>query len=217
MAERNSSPARNAAGGEARRATSQQRSEESASSQPNASETRSTGMVDRMKDRVSAQINSQKDRATDGLGTMAQAVRQSTQQLRDQQHDTVAGYVEQAAEQIEKLSQTLKQKNVGELLSDAQRLARRQPALFVGAAFTLGLIGARVMKSSPPDEQYGGYRAGGASLSQYSGSSPGGVEYQRTVPATTSAASGSSTAAGTSSVGRSPSPSQAYRSNTENR
>ena len=215
MAERNS-PVHNAAGDEARRATSQQRSQEPGSSQRTASETTATGMVDRMKDRASAQINSQKDRATDGLGTMAQAVRQSTQQLRDQQHDTVAGYVEQAAEQIEKLSQRLKQKDVGELLNDAQRLARRQPALFVGAAFVLGLIGARVMKSSPPDEPYGGYSAGGGSLSQYSGSSRGRVDYQRAIPATPSP-SGSSTAAGASSVGRSPSPSQAYRSNTENR
>jgi hypothetical protein len=181
MAERNSSPARNAAGGEAFRATSQQRSHESASSQRTASETTSAGMVDRMKDRASAQINSQKDLSADGLGTMAQAVRQSTQQLRDQHHDTVAGYVEQAAEQMEKLSQRLKQKDVGELLSEAQRLARRQPALFVGSAFALGLIGARVMKSSPPDEQFAGYSAGSAS------------------------------------VGRSPSPSSAYRSNTENK
>jgi hypothetical protein len=113
-------------------------------------------MVDRMKDRASEQINSQKNRATDGLGTMAQAVRQSTQQLRDQRHETVASYVEQAADQLERLSQRLKQKDVGELLEDAQRLARRQPALFVGSAFALGLIGARFMKSSP-DGRNGGY------------------------------------------------------------
>jgi hypothetical protein len=214
MAERNSSPARTSTGGEVGRAAPQQRMSESARSQPSGSETgsenRSTGMIDQMKNRASAQINSQKDRATDGLGTMAQAVRQSTQQLRDQQHDTVASYVEQAANQIERLSQRLKQKNVGELLSDAQRLARRQPALFVGSAFALGLIGARVMKSSPPDEQYSGaYRS-------QSGTSRGRGDYQRAVPATTSA-SGSSTAAGSSSVGRSPSTASAYGSNTENR
>jgi hypothetical protein len=211
MAERNSSPARTSTGGEVRRAASQQRMSELTSSQPigseNRSENSSTGMVDQMKNRASAQINLQKDRATDGLGTMAQAVRQSTQQLRDQQHDTVASYVEQAANQLEQLSQRLKQKDVGELLNDAQRVARRQPALFVGSAFALGLIGARVMKSSPPDEQYSG-----AYRSQSSGASLGPGDYQRAVP--TTSAAGSSTAAGTSSIGRPPSP---YGSNTENR
>ena len=119
-----------------------------------------TGMVDRMKDRAAAQINSQKDRATDGLGTVAQAVRQSTQQLRDQHHETVASYVEQAADQIERLSQRLRQKDIGSLLDDAQQLARRQPALFIGSAFALGVICARFLKSSPPPEQrYGAYGA----------------------------------------------------------
>ena len=119
------------------------------------------GMVDRMKERAAAQINSQKDRATDGLGTVAQAVRQSTQQLRDQHHETVASYVEQAADQIERLSQRLRQKDIGSLLGDAQRLARRQPALFIGSAFALGVICARFLKSSPPGEQrYGAYGAG---------------------------------------------------------
>jgi hypothetical protein len=33
-------------------------------------------------------------------------------------------------------------------MNDAQRLARRQPALFVGGAFAVGLLGARFLKSS---------------------------------------------------------------------
>ena len=126
----------------------------------------STGMVDRMKDRAAAQINSQKDRATDGLGTVAQAVRQSTQQLRDQHHETVASYFEQAADQIERLSQRLRQKDIGSLLGDAQQLARRQPALFIGSAFALGVVCARFLKSSPPAEQrYGAYGAGAGGAS----------------------------------------------------
>ena len=108
-------------------------------------------MADKVRERASEQLNTQKDRATEGLGTMAQAVRQSTQQLRDQHHETIAGYVEQAAEQIERLSQGLKNKDVGELVQDAQRLASRKPALFVGTAFAVGLAGARFFKSSPPE------------------------------------------------------------------
>jgi hypothetical protein len=68
--------------------------------------------------------------------------------LREQQHETIAGYVDSAADQIERFSQNLKNKDVGELVNDAQRLARRQPALFVGSAFAIGLLGARFFKSS---------------------------------------------------------------------
>lgn len=124
---------------------------------------RGTGVVSRMRESASAQLSSQKNKATEGLGTVAQAVRQSTQQLRDQQHETLAGYVESAANQIEQLSQRLRDKDVGELLEDAQRLARRQPAVFIGSAFALGLLGVRFFKSSArrdrQNQQFGGSTA----------------------------------------------------------
>jgi hypothetical protein len=106
------------------------------------------GLMDRMKESAETQLGAQKDRATDGLGSVAQAVRQSTQQLRDQQHETIAQYVEQAADQIERFATSLKDRNVGDLAREAQDLARRRPVLFIGSAFALGLLGARFLKSS---------------------------------------------------------------------
>ena len=109
---------------------------------------RPAGIMGRVRNSASQQLSEQKNRATDGLGSVAQAVRQSTQQLRDQQHDTIAQYVEQAADQLERLSTRLKEKNVNELVDDAQRFARQRPALFIGSAFAIGLIGSRFFKSS---------------------------------------------------------------------
>jgi hypothetical protein len=106
------------------------------------------GLMNRMKESATSQLGAQKDRATDGLGSVAQAVRQSTQQLRDQQHDTIAQYVEQAADHIERFASRLKDRNVGDLAREAQDLARRRPVLFIGSAFALGLLGARFLKSS---------------------------------------------------------------------
>src|SRR4051794_18025748 len=106
------------------------------------------GIMDKVKDGAVSQLSTQKDRATDGIGSVAQAVRQSTQQLRDQRHDTIAEYVDQAAAQLERFSKTLKEKNVSELLDEAQRFARRNPALFIGGAFAIGLLSARFLKSS---------------------------------------------------------------------
>ena len=106
------------------------------------------GLIDRVRESASSQLGAQKDRATEGIGSVAQAVRQSTQQLRDQQHDTIAQYVEQAADRLEQFASTLKDKNVGDLAREAQDLARRRPAIFIGAAFAIGLFAARFIKSS---------------------------------------------------------------------
>jgi hypothetical protein len=106
------------------------------------------GLMDKVKDGAVSQLARQKDRTSDGIGSVVSAVRQSTRQLRDQQHDTIAEYVEEAAAQLDRFSNTLKEKNVGELLEDAQRFARRNPALFVGGAFALGILSARFFKSS---------------------------------------------------------------------
>lgn len=119
---------------------------------------RGSGMMGRVRESASAQLSTQKNKATEGLGSVAQAVRQSTQQLRDQQHETIAGYVEGAADQIERFSQRLREKDVGELLEEAQRFARRQPAVFIGSAFAIGLLGVRFFKSSARrDRDYARY------------------------------------------------------------
>jgi len=112
------------------------------------------GIVSRVRERAAAELSTQKNLAFDGIGSVAQAVRQSTHHLREQQHDTLAGYVEQAADQIERFAQQLRGKDLDELFDDAQRMARRQPAVFIGSAFALGLIGARFFKSSPQARRY---------------------------------------------------------------
>jgi hypothetical protein len=106
------------------------------------------GVVERVRDTASAQISSQKDRATDGLGSLARAIRQSTHALRDSQQDTVAQYAEQAADRLDELSTSLRDRDMAQLIGDAERFARRQPAAFIGASFMLGMLTARFLKSS---------------------------------------------------------------------
>jgi hypothetical protein len=56
--------------------------------------------------------------------------------------------VDEAANQLERVSNQLRDKDVGELMQDAQQFARRRPAVFIGSAFAIGLLGARFLKSS---------------------------------------------------------------------
>jgi len=155
-------------------------------------------IVGRVRDRATEQLNTQKNKATEGLGSVAHAVRDTTQRLRDENHDTVARFVEQAADQIERFSSGLKNKDVGELVNDAQRLARRQPALFVGGAFAVGLLSARFLKSSSPrdsyDRPYGALERTDDYGSGYTGSTNA---YGNRVPTSAGAAPTSSTSTGT--------------------
>ena len=129
-----------------------------------------SGIMDRVRERATAQLSTQKDRATDGLGSVAAAVRQSTQHLRDNKQDAIAQYVDKAADQIDRLSTQLRNRDVGDLVNDVQRFARRQPALFVGAAFAIGVIGARFMKSSSDNQRH-------HALESYATSSRGTMDY----------------------------------------
>jgi hypothetical protein len=125
--------------------------------------------MDRVRERATAQLSTQKDRATDGLGSVAEAVRQSTQHLRENKHDAIASYVEKAADQIDRFSTQLRNRDVGELVNEVQRFARRQPAIFVGSAFAAGVIGARFLKSSSDNRR-------DRSLEHY-GASSRGMDY----------------------------------------
>jgi len=118
------------------------------------SSTESTGLMDKVRQGATSQLSTQKNKATDSIGTVAQAVRQASQQLRTQQHDAIANYIDQAANQLERFSASVRNKDVGELVRDAQQFARRRPAVFIGSAFAIGLLGARFLKSSR-DRKYG--------------------------------------------------------------
>jgi len=119
------------------------------------------GLIDQVRDRASAQLTTQKNRATDGLGSLAQLARDSTQSLRDTQHDVAAEYVSRAAEKIDRVSARLRELEVGDLYREAEQFARRRPAVFMGAAFALGIVAVRFLKSSAPAE--GQYASSGRS------------------------------------------------------
>ena len=112
------------------------------------------GLMDRVRDGATSQLTTQKGRVTDSLTSLAQAVRQSTESLRSDQQPAVAQYVESAAGQLEHLSNRLRDRDVKDLVQDAQEFARRRPAIFVGAAFAAGLLAARFMKSSSNNNRY---------------------------------------------------------------
>jgi hypothetical protein len=144
-----------------------------------SAEQNNDGVLARVKQSATTQLAQQKDRGVEALGSVTQAVRSSTQRLRDEKHETIARYVDQAVDRIDTWTKQLKEKDVTELVTDVERLARRQPAVFIGSAFAVGLIAARFLKSSQPGHEIA---AGGETYrSRYPGGARMGTASDRGV------------------------------------
>jgi hypothetical protein len=100
------------------------------------------------REKAKGQIATQKERASGELQGIARALQQTGSQLREQDQDSIGQYAEQAAEQVERLSNYLSEKDSEQLLSEVEDLARNRPAVFLGGAFILGAAAARFLKSS---------------------------------------------------------------------
>jgi len=106
------------------------------------------GLKEQVAEQATTRLEDQKSVASDGINTFAQAIRKTGEQLRGQEQDGVAQYVDRAAGQLEQFAGYLSKRDLMELARDTEQFARREPALFLGGAFALGLVAARFLKSS---------------------------------------------------------------------
>jgi len=60
----------------------------------------------------------------------------------------MARYADQASDQVERFSGYLRETDVDEIIDEVRGVARRRPALFLGAAAALGFFATRFLKSS---------------------------------------------------------------------
>ncbi len=94
------------------------------------------------------QLTGGKDRAAEGLGEVAQALRQTGEQMREQEHASISKYVVRAADHVDEASHYLKDHKLGQIFGDLETYVRREPGLLIGGAFVMGIIGGRFLKSS---------------------------------------------------------------------
>jgi hypothetical protein len=94
------------------------------------------------------ELAARKEQATSGLDNVASAIHQVGEQLRQNNQQQYGQYADLAAGQISRVAGYLRQRNINDLVEDVQNFARRQPELFLGGAFVLGLLGARFLKAS---------------------------------------------------------------------
>jgi hypothetical protein len=95
-----------------------------------------------------SQLSKQKETASGMLDQVADAIRMTGDHLRASRQDRVARYAQQASDQVKRISESIRGAEPRDVLRRVEDVARREPALFMGGAFLLGLVGARFLKSS---------------------------------------------------------------------
>ena len=105
-----------------------------------------------LRSRGADQLREQLDTRTTDAGRqaqeVAQALRQSGEQLRSGGKAQAAGITDMAAQRAEELGKYLERVDGNELLGDAERFARQRPWLLAGIGLVAGIAASRMMKAS---------------------------------------------------------------------
>jgi uncharacterized protein YjbJ (UPF0337 family) len=104
---------------------------------------------DQVTQQAESKIDDQKHKVASQISTLASALNDASSTMRDSSPQ-MAHFAESAVDRLNQWSTQLERKDFGELVDGVESFARRNPALFVGGAFALGLLGARFLKASAP-------------------------------------------------------------------
>ncbi len=113
------------------------------------------------KDSAGASLSQSRSQAADRIGGIASAVRSTGDHLRSEEQTGVANLADSLADQVDRLSDYLRDRDLNAIRNDVESFARRQPTVAIGLALALGLVGARFIKSSQRSRGSHGGRSSG--------------------------------------------------------
>ena len=120
-------------------------------------------VANQARDHVQTLVGQQKNQAADRLGSLAEALREAGRKLNEgQQAGDFGQYADRAAQQLERVSTYLRDHELRDFVRDTETFARRRPEVFLGGTLIAGLMLARFLKASSPDQGYDGRDRGGA-------------------------------------------------------
>lgn len=109
------------------------------------------GFVSQAQDTVRKVANASKDRATDALTELSDMIEEVAKTIDDRVGGNYGDYARKASGTITGVADSLKAKDVDELLDDAREFVRTQPAVAIGAAAAVGFVLTRLIKSGEDD------------------------------------------------------------------
>ncbi|HUP43945.1 MAG TPA: hypothetical protein VM779_00375, partial [Thermoanaerobaculia bacterium] len=90
------------------------------------------------KHRVEGQYNQKRQQATSEIHHLASALRGAADNVRNDGSSISATLLTRAAERLDTLGSSFTGKDLDGVVGDVQRLARRNPAAFIGGAMLIG-------------------------------------------------------------------------------
>ena len=111
-------------------------------------------MANAAKDKVEAAVSERKSLGADYIGSIAQATGRAAHEF-EAELPQAAHYIRQASEQIQGVADTVRARDVRDLVGEVQDFARRQPTVFFGGAVVLGFAALRFLKSTAPKTGHG--------------------------------------------------------------
>ena len=104
--------------------------------------------IGEVRQQARSAVKEQQDYAAERLSSVSEALHDSANRLREDEATAFASLIEQAADRIDNFSQYLREQDIRDMIDAAQHWARRNPVLFLGGSFVLGLVIARLVKST---------------------------------------------------------------------
>lgn len=101
-----------------------------------------------MRSRMREQVDQRSTQAGGQVRSTAQALRSTSEQLRQQGQDGPARATERAADQADKVGSWLEQSDGDRILRDVEDFGRRQPMAVAAIGLALGFAASRFLKAS---------------------------------------------------------------------
>lgn len=136
--------------------------------------------ADTVRSRVREQVDQRSTQAGGQVRSTAQALRSTSERLREDGQDGPAKAAERAADQAEKVGGWLEDSDADRIMRDAEDFGRRQPLAVVAIGMAAGFAASRFLKASSRSRytQAGGATRAGGSWQQR----PTAIEPQSTGP-----------------------------------
>ena len=103
--------------------------------------------------RLHSEVDARKGTAVNQAQSVSAAISQAADGLDEASPDWLKSAFRQGAQQIQRLADTLEQKDSRQLMRDAQDFARNNPGTFLAACAAVGFAAARVLKAGSEQQR----------------------------------------------------------------
>jgi hypothetical protein len=101
--------------------------------------------------RIHSELDARKGTAVQSAKSVGSAIERASNELGDDVPQWLRSAFQQGAQQVQKLADTLEQKDSRQIVSDIQTLARNNPGTFLAGCAAIGFAAARIFKAGADD------------------------------------------------------------------